>query len=132
MSDIVVAGPGFYSGLPEDGYRLRRGMYIEFPSPWGGTGRAPERRLRPPRRLPLSWGKGRSRAAAKRRRFRAHVARLAGEHRRAGWPLRFSTGCPSPDRATLEAQRIVMAEYLSRVTCQREPVAFAAYCEMAR
>jgi hypothetical protein len=58
MSDIGVAGPGFYSGLTEDGYRLQRGMYIEFPGlvrfrPTGS--RKEKERQRAERRAFLAW-----------------------------------------------------------------------------
>jgi hypothetical protein len=71
--------------------------------------------LRPPRRLPLSWGKGRSRAAAKRRAKRDETYLLF---------LRILPG--------LAAEMAAEVQDIEAREMDRARHAFAAYCEMAR
>jgi hypothetical protein len=96
------------------------------------------------RRLPRSWGKGRSKAAAKRRRARA--ARRFGlwVQTPMGWYL-YGAMCDLADRfnrlhidGTLDPERLPRDERLRReieAGVERIRTAngmYAAYCEMAR
>jgi hypothetical protein len=96
--------------------------------------------MRPPRRLPLSWGKGRSRAAAQRRIRRARFICAAFRCQVAvPWPgnlcpphyaARTSYGDERADRITEGNVARSHAEDFNRI--RYSGTSFAAYCEMAR